>query len=49
MRDKTAESFDKNKPYYGVKGINRVSNSWIAGGAIVLMLVGALFHFTVFK
>ncbi len=49
MRDKTAESFDKNKPYYGMKGVNRVSNGWIAGGAIFVMLFGALVHYTAFK
>lgn len=49
MRDKTSEDFNKNKPYYGVKGINRVSNYWIAGGAVVVMLIGALFHYAAFK
>jgi len=48
MRDKSKTN-DTNKPYYGIKGINRVSNYWIAGGTIVVMLFGTFFHYTALK
>ncbi len=49
MRDKSKDkSYDRNS-YYGIKGVSRKPNSWIAGAAILLMGVGALFHYVAFK
>jgi len=47
MRDKTSQDF--NGDYYGIKGVKRVSNYWIAGGAVFVMMLGTLMHYTAFK
>ncbi|CAG7721791.1 unnamed protein product [Allacma fusca] len=37
------------KPIYGIKGINKVSNGWIAAGAILVMCIGTLIQMTALK
>lgn len=50
MRDRSKDSQYAHKPYYGVPGIkNKVSNKFIAFGAIVFMLVGGVIHFFLAK
>jgi len=50
MRDRSKDSQYAHKPYYGVPGIKKkVSNSLIAAGAIVFMLVGGVIHFIIAK
>lgn len=48
-RDKTKDINYKGKPYYGIKGVQKVANKYIAAGCVVIMLVGAAFHFVVVK
>ncbi|XP_046441840.1 dnaJ-like protein 60 [Daphnia pulex] len=48
-RDKTKDKYYKDKPYYGIKGMQRISNKYIAAGCVVFMLVGAAFHFVIVK
>ncbi|XP_059350435.1 dnaJ-like protein 60 isoform X1 [Daphnia carinata] len=48
-RDKSKDKYYKDKPYYGIKGVQRISNKYIAAGCVVFMLVGAAFHFIVVK
>lgn len=50
MRDRSNDkgSYDKDS-YYGIKGVSRKPNSWIAAAAFVLMGFGALFHYVAFK
>ncbi len=31
MRDKDRDKFYEDKPYYGIKGLKKVNNLWIAG------------------
>lgn len=49
MRDKSQDKYYEGRPYYGIKGINRVHNYWIAGGAVIMMMMGALFHYVALK
>lgn len=49
FRDKSDDKNYKDKPYYGIKGVNRVSNRFIATGCILFMIAGAAFHYVVVK
>jgi len=49
MRDKEHDKFYEDKPYYGIKGVKRVPNLWIATAAIFFMGTGALFHYVAFR
>lgn len=48
-RDKTEFYNNRDQPYYGVKGVKKMSNSTIAAGAVVFMVVGAIIHFYLAK
>ncbi|CAL4125634.1 unnamed protein product [Meganyctiphanes norvegica] len=49
-RDRSKDSQYANKPYYGVPGIKKkLSNTFIAGGAIVFMIIGSIIHFFIAK
>lgn len=48
-RDKTEFYKNRDRPYYGVKGVKKMPNSYIAAGAVVFMIVGAVFHFFLAK
>lgn len=48
-RDKSKDRYYRDKPYYGIKGVERISNKYIAAGCVVFMLIGAAFHFVVVK
>lgn len=43
-RDKTEFYKNRDKPFYGVKGVKKLPNSYIAAGAVIFMVVGAVFH-----
>jgi hypothetical protein len=49
MRDTGQDKFYENQPYYGIKGLKRMPNLWIAAGAMFLMGCGAIFHYVAFK
>ncbi|KAK8395684.1 hypothetical protein O3P69_005644 [Scylla paramamosain] len=48
-RDKTEFYKNKDRPYYGVKGVKKLPNSYIAAGAVIFMVVGASFYFYIAK
>ncbi|KAG0725712.1 DnaJ-like protein 60 [Chionoecetes opilio] len=48
-RDKAEFAGKEGQPYYGLKGVNKRSNSTIAAGAVVFMVVGAIIHFSLAK
>ena len=48
-RDKSKDKYYKDKPYYGIKGVKKVSNRFIAAGCVAFMVAGAVFHFFVVK
>lgn len=48
-RDKSEFYKNRDQPYYGVKGIKKLPNSYIAAGAVVFMVVGASFYFYIAK
>lgn len=48
-RDKSKDKYYKDKPYYGIKGVKKVSNRIIAAGCVAFMVAGAIFHFIVVK
>ncbi|RXG73737.1 hypothetical protein Avbf_00750 [Armadillidium vulgare] len=39
------KGFDGEKPYYGIKGVKRLPNSYIAAGIVMFMMLGSLFHY----
>lgn len=41
-RDKSKDEFYKSKPYYGVKGMRKISNTWIVLLCIGFTCVGVL-------
>lgn len=49
QRDRSKDKFYQSKPYYGIKGVNRVSNTYIAAGCVMFMMLGAVFHYFVVK
>ncbi|XP_068210554.1 dnaJ homolog subfamily C member 4-like [Palaemon carinicauda] len=44
-RDKNEDKKYEGKPYYGIKGIGRLPNNYIAFGVIIFALFGGLLHF----
>ncbi|XP_042880123.1 dnaJ-like protein 60 isoform X2 [Penaeus japonicus] len=50
MRDRSEDHKYEHHPYYGIRGIKKkLPNSYIAAGAVVFMIVGAVFHFFLAK
>lgn len=50
MRDRSEDQKYAHHPYYGIRGIKKkLPNSYIAAGAVVFMIVGAIFHFFLAK
>jgi curved DNA-binding protein CbpA len=50
MRDRSQDyKYDKSKPIYGIKGLNKVSNGWIAAGALLVMCIGTVIQLTAIK
>jgi len=49
MRDRSDDKFYEDRPYYGIKGIRRVSNLWIAGGAVMVLCIGAACQFVALR
>lgn len=49
FRDKSKDKHYQDKPYYGIKGVNRFPNSYIAAGCVLFTVVGAIFHYFVIK
>ncbi|XP_042214592.1 dnaJ homolog subfamily C member 4-like [Homarus americanus] len=49
-RDRSEDHKYEGRPYYGIRGIDKkLPNSYIAAGAILFMVVGAIFHFFIAK
>ncbi|XP_005104922.1 dnaJ homolog subfamily C member 4 [Aplysia californica] len=49
MRDKSKDEYYKSQPYYGVKGIEKISNMQIVTGCMIFMLCGIVLHFVAVK
>lgn len=49
MRDKDRDKFYTDQPYYGIRGLKRVNNLWIAAAAVMVMGLGAVFHFVALR
>ncbi|XP_047496153.1 dnaJ-like protein 60 isoform X2 [Penaeus chinensis] len=49
MRDRSEDKKYEHHPYYGIRGVKKLPNSYIAAGAVVFMIVGAIFHFFLAK
>ncbi|XP_076054039.1 dnaJ homolog subfamily C member 4-like isoform X2 [Oratosquilla oratoria] len=49
MRDKSKDGMYADRPYYGVPGVKKLPNSYIAGGAILFMVFGIIVHYFVIK
>uniref|UniRef100_T1JMB0 J domain-containing protein n=1 Tax=Strigamia maritima TaxID=126957 RepID=T1JMB0_STRMM len=44
-RDRSKDSQYEGKPYYGIKGVKRMSNIWIASACIAFMLIGTVLQY----
>ncbi|XP_045624059.2 dnaJ homolog subfamily C member 4 [Procambarus clarkii] len=50
MRDKSEDHKYEGRPYYGIQSINKkLPNSYIATGAVCLLIIGAVVHFFIAK
>jgi len=49
MRDRRKDKGPNDSSYYGIKGVTRKPNSWVALGACALMLAGAVVHYVHYK
>jgi len=51
MRDRSQDyKYDTSRPYYGTKLIKKkLPNSYIAAGAVIFMIIGAIFHAAITK
>jgi len=48
MRDRRNDS-KESRHYYGIPGIKRLPNLWIAGGTVLIMAIGAYLHYVAIK
>ncbi|XP_065562682.1 dnaJ-like protein 60 [Artemia franciscana] len=49
FRDKSKDQYYKSRPYYGIKGLQRVTNGQIVAACFIFMAVGASFHYFFIK
>lgn len=49
MRDKSQDKYYENQPYYGVKGLPKLSNTHIILTCFGIIIVGSIFHYFAVK